>query len=72
MAMTLGKKSFGYANERLQQKGWWLGEPSIVDVYLNWALSVATKGGFDTSSFPHLAALPERLKQLPAFIAMPV
>jgi glutathione S-transferase len=67
-SMELGKKSYKYANQRLAERGWWLGVPSIIDVYLNWTASVATKGGF--AQFPHIQALPERLKQLPAFVAM--
>lgn len=70
MAMSLGQKAFAFAEERLGQSGWWLGEPTIVDVYLNWARSVAVKGGFDFSHLPHLAGLPGRLEQIPAFVAM--
>ena len=33
----LATKSFGYAERRLAERGWWLGTVSIVDVYLNWA-----------------------------------
>lgn len=70
MAATLGKKAFSFAEERLEQSGWWLGVPSIVDVYLNWALSVAIRAKFNLSSFPRLKELPERLTQVPAFVAM--
>ena len=70
MAMTLGKKAFAYADERLRRNGWWLGELSIVDVYLSWALTVATRAQFDPAPFPDLAQLPNRLKQSPAFVAM--
>lgn len=70
MAMSLGQKAFGFVEQRLGQSGWWLGEPTIVDVYLNWARSVAVKGGFDCSPLPHLAGLPGRLEQIPAFVAM--
>lgn len=70
MAFTLGKKSFGFAEERLARTGWWFDAPSIVDVYLNWALSVALRTDFDVSAFFQLASLPERLKQVPAFTAL--
>lgn len=71
MAFTLGEKSFGYAEKRLEARGGhWLGEPSIIDVYLYWAFGVATKAGFDTQPFPCLSALSERLKASHAFIRM--
>ncbi len=70
MAMSLGTKTFSVAEERLQRQDWWLGEPCIIDVYLNWAWSVALKGGFDCTPFPRLTELPQRLQQLPAFVAM--
>lgn len=67
----LAGKSFGYAERRLGERGWWLGTVSIVDVYLNWAFSVARNAKFDTTPFPHLDALPTRLAEtLPAFCAM--
>jgi glutathione S-transferase len=51
-------------------RGWWLDEPSIVDVYLNWALSVARNAGFDVSELPLLATLRDRLMERPAFARM--
>ena len=63
-------KSFGYADRRLAERGWWLGERSIVDVYLDWAFDVARRSGFDTSPFPQLDALPTRLIELPAYVRM--
>ena len=67
----LAAKSFGYAERRLAERTWWLGPVSIVDVYLNWAFSVARNAKFDTTPFPHLEALPARLAAaLPAFRAM--
>jgi len=67
----LAAKSFGYAERRLAERVWWLGTVSIVDVYLNWAFSVARNAKFDTSPFPLLAALPAHLADaLPAFRAM--
>ena len=68
---NLANKSFGYAERRLAERGWWLGAVSIVDVYLNWAFSVARNARFDTAPFPHLDALGGRLADaLPAFRAM--
>jgi glutathione S-transferase len=66
----LAHKSFGYAEKRLAARGWWLDEPSIVDVYLNWALSVARNAGFDVSELPLLATLRDRLMERPAFARM--
>lgn len=63
-------KSFTYAEGRLAERGWWLGEESIVDVYLNWAFGVARKAGFDVSPFPLLDALGDRLLARPAFVRM--
>jgi glutathione S-transferase len=57
----LAKKSFAYAEQRLASKEWWLGELSIVDVYLDWAFSIARKFGFDISAYPILHALEGRL-----------
>lgn len=66
----LANKSFGYAEKRLAARGWWLGEVSIVDVYLDWAFGVARNKGFDISPFPQLASLPERLMAVPAYARM--
>ncbi|GLS99362.1 hypothetical protein GCM10007897_07410 [Sphingobium jiangsuense] len=67
----LAKKSFGYADRRLAERGWWLGERSIVDVYLYWAFGVARNAGFDASPFAALVALEDRLKaEMPGFAAM--
>ncbi len=64
-------KSLTYANQRLADRGWWLGPVSIVDVYLNWAVSVARRNGFDLTPYPHVDALPDKLRAaLPAFAAM--
>ncbi len=64
------KKSLGYADARLADRGWWLGTVSIVDVYLDWAASVARRNGFD-GPYPQLDALAGRLREaLPAFVAM--
>jgi glutathione S-transferase len=57
----LAKKSFAYAEQRLASKGWWLGELSIVDVYLAWAFSIARKFEFDISAYPILGELEGRL-----------
>jgi glutathione S-transferase len=69
-SVELANKSFGYAERRIAAKGWWLGQWSIVDVYLQWAFSVADKGGFDTAPFPTLRALHDRLRERPAFRRM--
>ena len=66
----LTRKSFTYAEERLGTKGWWLGDWSIVDVYLNWAFGVASRAGFDAAPFPRLASLPDRMAAIPAFSRM--
>lgn len=72
MSTILGKKNFSYAEKRLEDKGgWWLGTPSIVDVYLNWIISVSRRVNFDHAPYPKLDSLAERLKQaIPAFTAM--
>jgi glutathione S-transferase len=66
----LAAKAFAHAEGRLAERGWWLGQISIVDVYVQWALTIAEAGGFDFVSFPHLVSLAERLKQLPAYTRM--
>lgn len=66
-SIELAKKSFSYAENRIAERGWWLGEWSIVDVYLQWAYGVAEKGGFDTSVYPHLRRLLDRLNERPSF-----
>ena len=68
-SMALAAKTFALADRRLAERGWWLGEASIVDVYLNWAVQTARRGGFDLAGVPALAALPERLMERPAFAA---
>lgn len=70
MSAALANKSFAFAEDRLARTGWWLGAPSIVDVYLNWALSVALRAQFNLTAFPQLASLPVRLETVPAFVAM--
>lgn len=66
----LATKAFKQANKRLAERGWWLGQWSIVDVYLNWAFSVAERSGFATQEFPHLEHLAGRLRERPAFVRM--
>jgi glutathione S-transferase len=67
----LAEKSFAYAERRLVERGWWIGTLSIVDVYVDWAFSVARKNGFDITPYPTLATLPERLTAaLPAYARM--
>ena len=67
---ALAGKSFAYAERRMAERGWWIGELSIVDVYLDWAFGVARNAGFDVAPYPHLQALPERLAELPAYARM--
>jgi glutathione S-transferase len=54
-AMELAVKSFAAAEQRLAERGWWLGAWSIVDVYLNWAFGLACVGGLD--AFARVMAL---------------
>lgn len=67
MARKLAAKSFGYAERLIAEQGWWLGEWSIVDSYLGWALSVARKAGFDLSPYPALDGLHARLAERPSY-----
>ena len=67
----LAAKSFGYAEARLAEKGWWLGQLSIVDVYLDWAFSVVRRVEFDLAPYPLLDGLEKRLTEaLPAYRGM--
>ena len=69
-SIELADKSYQQAEARLAANGWWLGAWSIIDVYLNWTLSVALNAGYDVGKFPNLLALPERLTTIPAFVRM--
>ncbi|MDM0044431.1 glutathione S-transferase family protein [Variovorax dokdonensis] len=69
-SQALAVKSFGVAEERIAQTGWWLDDWSLLDVYLNWAVSVAASTGFDFKPFPTIAGLAARLSELPAFRRM--
>lgn len=53
-ARELAQASFGYAANRIQERGWWLDDWSIIDVYLVWCFFVACHAGFDGSSTPAL------------------
>ena len=66
----LAVKAFGHAERRLGERGWWLGEWSIIDVYLDWAFGVAQRAGFDTAPFPLLSGLAERLTVRPSYARM--
>ena len=70
MAVELAGKAFKQAETRLETRGWWLGQWSIVDVYLHWAFGVATASGFDPAPYPALARLTARLSERPAFCRM--
>ena len=63
---SLATKAYGYAESRLSLSAWWLGQRSIIDVYLAWTVSVARKGGFDFSPWPMLDGLSERLGEWPS------
>ncbi len=69
-ARELANTSFGYAEKRLGERGWWLGDVSIVDVYLDWAFNVARSKGFDIAPFPLLDGLQQRLMAVPAYARM--
>lgn len=66
-SLEMAAKAFGHVDRRLAERGWWLGQWSIVDVYLNWAFSIAARNGFDPASVPDLAGLRTRLLKRPAF-----
>jgi glutathione S-transferase len=66
----LADKAFTYANDHIGKSGWWLGEWSIVDVYLNWALSIANSAGYPTKKFAALAEIPGKLVERAAFRRM--
>ena len=63
---VLAITAYAYAENRLSRSGWWLGQRSIVDVYLAWTVAVARKGGFDLSPWPMLEGLSERLAEWPS------
>lgn len=67
MATRLADKSFAVAERQMEKAGWWLGTWSMIDVYLNWNLSIARRGGYDVARFPTLAGLHEKLMARPAF-----
>ena len=69
-SIQLAGKAFAEAEKRLIERDWWLGQWSIVDVYLNWAFGVARSGGFDTSPFPQLERLRTRLSERASFARM--
>lgn len=66
----LADKTFKQAERRLAARGWWLGEWSLVDVYLAWAFAVARRSGYATAAFPQLEALAGRLSERPAVARM--
>lgn len=69
-SIELATKNFKQADKRLAENGWWLGDWSIVDVYLHWAFEVACRRGFDPTPFPHLVGLTPRLLERPSFAKM--
>lgn len=68
-----GKEKFAvecaYMSTRLSSATWWYGEHwSIVDTYLYWAYSTASKGGdFALEDYPNLLAHAERVRARAAF-----
>jgi len=60
-------RCFSYAEQRLADRGWWLGVRSIIDVYLEWAFWLAKRAELETSAFPMLSSLTDRLLDLPAY-----
>ncbi len=70
MSHRLAADCLTQVEARLTERGWFLGEPSIADVYLRWAAGLAEAGGFDLKPFPRIAGLTERLHKLPAFVRM--
>lgn len=69
-SVQLADKAFALAERRLATTGWWLGEWSIIDVYLNWAFGVARRAGYETAAFPTLESLADRLEGRPGFDRM--
>lgn len=63
-------KACGPADLRIAERGWWLGERSIIDVYLSWALGVAKRAGFPLEKFPHVDSLATKLQEWPAYKRM--
>ena len=61
-------KECGLIGARLKNDRWWYGETwSIVDVYVYWAYSTASKGGFSLRSYPELVAHAARVRERPSF-----
>ena len=69
-SLSLAQTPFSYAERRIAERGWWLGSESIIDVYLEWASSVAVRGGFELQKYPALAGLAARLTARPAYQRM--
>lgn len=66
-SVALALKSFAFAEQQLAESGWWFASMSVIDVYLNWTITVARKGGFDMAAFPKLDGLKNRLMTHPSF-----
>jgi glutathione S-transferase len=62
-AMELAQKSFAYADARIAERTWWLGEWSVLDLYLHWAHNTAIYGGFPAHETPHLSEHGRRLQK---------
>jgi glutathione S-transferase len=64
------RKAFDYVERRLEEREWWLGQHSIIDVYLDWIVLVAQYGGFSVDSYPRLRGLETRLAAMPGYRKM--
>lgn len=64
------QEALDFAERRLADREWWLGAPSIIDVYLDWLVFVAQFAHCDVSRFPHLCGLETRLAEIPGYRRM--
>ncbi len=69
-AQELAAASFGYAAARIGERGWWLGDWSIIDVYLVWCFFVACHAGFDGAAMPALQDHQARALERETFAAV--
>jgi len=63
-------KVFDYVERKLEERDWWLGQPSIIDVYVDWIVMVAQYGGYSVDNYPRLQGLETRLGALPGYRKM--
>lgn len=69
MSRRLADKNYAWVEAHLSGTGWWLGEWSMIDVYLHWTTLIARSGGYDIARFPTLDGLGARLAARAAFNA---